>query len=176
MKLLDISNTVERATANGAELGVDFLTIHGQELKTIQAAVAGRGKSSMRLLAVTVLTHLSRSDLKDHLLDLEPSDLVMHRAKPAAQGGCDGIVASALEVERFRQELGQKIVMVTPGIRLEGGEAGDQARVTTPFSAIQAGADYLVVGRPITQAPDPKAAAQEVTRQIQAAIKLAQPS
>ena len=169
MKLLDISNTVERATANAAEMGAEFLTIHGHDLKTMRAAVAGRGNTKLKLLAVTVLTHLSREDLKEHLVDIETGDLALHRATLAAEAGCDGVICSPLEAKRIKEKLGNKLIVVTPGIRLSGGGADDQARVTTPESAIQAGADYLVVGRPITQASNPKMAADHFVHKIREA-------
>lgn len=166
MKLLDISNTVERAVANAAELDVDFLTIHGQDTKTMASAVKGKGTSGLRILAVTVLTHLNKHDLVDHLLSIEPSELVVHRAKLARDAGCDGVIASPLEASRIRQEVGDGFLIVTPGIRLPSDDAGDQARASTPEAAIKAGADYLVVGRPITTATDPKKTALDFAQRI----------
>ncbi len=158
MKLLDIGNTVERAVANASELGVTFLTVHGHDLKTLRAAVAGRSNSDMKLLAVTVLTSLNADDLKQQGSDLEPADLVLHRANLAHEAGFDGIIASGQEAARIRAATSPEFLIVTPGIRLSGGAADDQERVMTPEHAISAGADYIVVGRPITQADDPKAA------------------
>lgn len=166
MKLLDISNTVERAVANAAETGVDLLTIHGHDTKTIKAAVAGRGKSRLKILAVTVLTHLGADDVREQGHALSPADLVLLRAKLACEAGCDGVVASGHEAARIRATTGDGFLIVTPGIRMPGGSAGDQERIMTPDHAISAGADYLVVGRPITQADDPHASAESFVRHI----------
>jgi len=160
MKLLDIGNTVERAVANAAELGLDFLTIHGHDLKTLRAAVAGRGKSGLKLLAVTVLTNLTGDDVKQQGSQMSPADLVLHRARLAHEAGMDGVIASGHEAARIREATGPGFLIVTPGIRLPGGGTDDQERVMTPDHAIGAGADYIVVGRPITQASDPVAAAE----------------
>jgi orotidine-5'-phosphate decarboxylase len=159
MKLLDIGNTVERAVANATELGVDFLTVHGHDLKTLRAAVSGRGKSRLKLLAVTVLTNLTADDLKQQGSSLAPSDLVLMRARLAHESGFDGVIASGQEAKRIREAVGPGFLIVTPGIRLTGSASDDQERITTPGHAIAAGADYLVVGRPITQADDPKGVA-----------------
>jgi orotidine-5'-phosphate decarboxylase len=159
MKLLDIGNTVERAVANATELGVDFLTVHGHDLKTLRAAVAGRGKSRLKLLAVTVLTNLTADDLRQQGSSLSPSDLVLMRAKLAHEAGFDGVIASGHEAKRIREAVGPGFLIVTPGIRLTGSASDDQERITTPDHAIASGADYIVVGRPITQADDPKGVA-----------------
>jgi orotidine-5'-phosphate decarboxylase len=160
MKLLDIGNTVERAVANATELGVDFLTVHGHDLKTLKAAVSGRGKSRLKLLAVTVLTNLTADDLRQQGSSLSPSDLVLMRAKLAHESGFDGVIASGQEAGRIREAVGPGFLIVTPGIRLTGSATDDQERITTPERAIAAGADYIVVGRPITQADDPKGVAE----------------
>jgi orotidine-5'-phosphate decarboxylase len=169
MKLLDIGNTVERAVANATEFGVDFLTIHGHDLKTLKAAVAGRGSSRLKLLAVTVLTNLTADDLKQQGATLSPSDLVLRRALLAHESGVDGVIASGQEARRIRQAAGPGFLIVTPGIRLTGSATDDQERVTTPDHAIAAGADYIVVGRPITQADDPKAIAETFVHHIRVA-------
>lgn len=156
MKLLDIGNTVERAVANATEFGVDFLTVHGHDLKTLRAAVAGRSKSHLKLLAVTVLTNLTADDLRQQGSSLSPSDLVQRRALLARESGFDGVIASGQEAGRIRQAVGPNFLIVTPGIRLTGSATDDQERITTPDHAIASGADYIVVGRPITQADDPK--------------------
>ena len=171
MKLLDIANTVEKAAANIAGLGLDFLTIHGTDSKTLDAAVRGRGGSGLKLLAVTVLTNLERADLEQQgIKDMAPVDLVVRRARLAKAAGIDGIVASAQEAALIRAEVGPGVLIVTPGIRLAGGTAGDQVRVMTPGRAIAAGADVLVVGRPITEADDPRAAAEAFLAEIEAAL------
>lgn len=169
MKLLDIGNTVERAVATAAALGVDFLTIHGHDRKTLDAAIKGRGSSGLKLLAVTVLTSLDGDDLKEQGSAFAPADLVIHRAKLAHAAGFDGVIASGQEAARVRAATASGFLIVTPGIRLPGGDAGDQTRVATPASAIKDGANHLVVGRPITQASDPRAAALAFQQLIAAA-------
>ena len=165
-KLLDIGNTVERSVANIADLGARFLTIHGTDRKTMSAAVSGRGDSGLKLLAVTVMTNLDASDLIEQGFSMAPEELVVHRARMAIECGVDGVVASAHEAALLRRELGNEFVIVTPGIRPLGSAVGDQSRVMTPMRAIEAGADYLVIGRPITQADDPKAAADAIVKEI----------
>ncbi len=169
MKLLDIGNTVERAVANATELGVDFLTVHGHDLKTLRAAVTGRGKSRLKLLAVTVLTNLTADDLKQQGSAMTPSELVLMRARLAHESGFDGVIASGQEAQHIRAALGPGFLIVTPGIRLTGSASDDQERITTPDHAIAAGADYIVVGRPITQADDPKGAAETFIHHIREA-------
>lgn len=169
MKLLDISNTVERAVGNAAETGADFLTIHGTDTKTMRAAVAGRGDAAMKILAVTVLTSLDAADLAEQGIAQSPAELVTHRAKLAHAAGCDGVIASGREAAAVRAATGRDFLIVTPGIRMPDGEVGDQARVATPASAIAAGATHLVVGRPITQARDPAEAARRFAAEITAA-------
>jgi orotidine-5'-phosphate decarboxylase len=166
MKLLDIGNTVERAVANATELGVDFLTVHGHDLKTLHAAVAGRGRSHLKLLAVTVLTNLTADDLKQQGSSSSPADLVLARARLARQSGFDGVVGSGQEAARIREAVGSGFLIITPGIRLTGSATDDQERVTTPEHAIAAGADYIVVGRPITQSDDPVAIARAFIHHI----------
>ncbi len=168
-KLLDIPNTVERATANIAKLGTSFLTVHGIDRKTLQAALKGRGASDLKLLTITVLTSLDRADLAEQGIDQEPAALVLQRAKLAHEAGFDGVVCSAQEASAIRKLVGPDTLIVTPGIRPAGAESGDQARVMTPARAIAAGADYIVVGRPVTQASDPRAAAAAIVQAIEAA-------
>lgn len=165
-KLLDITNTVERSAARIAALGSTFLTIHASDTRTMEAAVRGRGDSDMKLLAVTVMTHLGEDDLREQGIDLSPEDMVLRRARMARDAGVDGVVASAREAARIRQELGPDLLIVTPGIRPAGADAGDQKRVTTPADAIRAGSDYLVIGRPITAADDPRAAADAIVNEM----------
>ncbi len=169
MKLLDIGNTVERAVATAAGLGVDFLTIHGHDRKTLAAAVKGRGSSQLKILAVTVLTSLDAGDLAEQGTSMAPADLVLHRARMAHEAGIDGVIASGQEAARVRAATSPDFLIVTPGIRLPGGEAGDQTRITTPQQALRDGANHLVVGRPINAAPDPVAAARTFLEQIAAA-------
>jgi orotidine-5'-phosphate decarboxylase len=170
MKLLDIGNTVERAVANATELGVDFLTVHGHDLKTLRAAVTGRGKSGLKLLAVTVLTNLTPDDLLQQGSHMKPSELALQRAKLAHESGVDGVIASGQEAARIREATGANFLIVTPGIRLTGTTSDDQERITTPDHAIAAGADYIVVGRPITQADEPKTIAEAFIHHIGEAL------
>jgi orotidine-5'-phosphate decarboxylase len=166
MKLLDISNTIEQAARQISGLGFDILTIHGTDTKSMSAAVRGRGETELEILAVTVLTNLDAQDLAEQGITMSPADLVVHRAKLAKTAGCSGVIASGLEAARLRAELGPGFRIVTPGIRLPENKTDDQQRVMTPERAIAAGADRLVVGRPITRAADPVAAAEEFVRRI----------
>ena len=168
-KLLDIEATVERATAAIARSGAAFLTVHAMDRKTIAAAARGRGDAPLKLLGVTVLTNLSRADLAEHGIDEAPLAVVQRRAMMARDGGFDGIIASAQEARALRERLRQSLI-VTPSIRQPGEDTQDQTRVMTPAAAIKAGADYLVVGRPITQAPDPREAAEAIVEEIASAL------
>jgi orotidine-5'-phosphate decarboxylase len=169
-KLLDIPNTIERSVARVAELGATFLTVHGHDRKTLKAALAGRGDSSLKLLAVTVLTSVSDVDLDEQgiapQLAADTEALVLHRAMLAHQAGFDGVIASGQEAAMVRAATASEFLIVTPGIRLPGSDAGDQQRIMTPESAILAGADYIVVGRPINAAGNPRAAAATFVRHI----------
>ncbi len=169
LKLHDIPNTVERAAAQIARLGADFLTIHAYP-QTMRAAVAGAKGSSLKLLAVSVLTSSDDADLAEAGYAFGVRDLVRRRAKQASEAGVDGLVASPSEAAMLRQAVGNSLFLVTPGIRPAGAAAGDQKRVATPGSAIADGADYLVVGRPITQAADPRATAEQIVAEIAAAV------
>lgn len=167
MKLLDIPNTVEKAAANIAGIGLDYLTVHGTDRKTLDAAVKGRGKSRLKLLAVTVLTSLDVADLAEQgITGCGPADLVVRRAKLARAAGFDGVIASGQEAASVRAAVGPDFLIVTPGIRLAEGPDGDQARVMTPAKAIAGGASHLVVGRPITAAANPAVAARQFTAEI----------
>ncbi len=160
LKFLDIGNTVERAVASAAGLGVDFITVHGHDTKTLKAAVRGRDGSKLKLLAVTVLTNLDQSDLDEQGISATPSGLVIGRARMAENAGLDGVIASGQEAAAVRAETGPNFLIVTPGIRLPAGDVGDQTRITTPEEALRFGANHIVVGRPINAAKDPKAAAE----------------
>lgn len=167
MKLLDIPNTVEKATAGIAALGLDYLTVHGTDRKTLDAAVRGRASSELKLLAVTVLTSLDAADLREQgIATGDAAALVVHRARLARDSGFDGVIASGQEAAAIRAAIGADFLVVTPGIRLAEGPVQDQARVLTPARAIAAGATHLVVGRPITEAADPAAAAADIARLI----------
>ena len=166
MKLLDIPNTVEKAVANAARTGADFLTIHAIDTKTIAAAAKGAAGSDLKVLGVTVLTSLDQSDLAEQGIDATPGDLVVTRARLAKAAGCHGVIASGQEAAAVRAATGEGFLIVTPGIRLPSDAVGDQARVATPGTAIADGATHLVVGRPITQAADPRAAADAFVQAI----------
>jgi len=166
LKFLDIGNTVERAVASAAKLGVDFATIHGHDTKSVKAAVRGRAGSNLKLLAVTVLTSLDQSDLDEQGIQATPGELVLSRARLAQNAGIDGVIASGQEAAAVRAKSGPEFLIVTPGIRLPGGDTGDQARITTPEDALRDGANHIVVGRPINAAKDPKAAAEAFLARI----------
>jgi orotidine-5'-phosphate decarboxylase len=168
MKLHDISNTVAKGVESVARMGVTFLTIHAYP-QTMQAAVEAKAGSDLKLLAVTVLTSYDDVDLSEAGYAMSVDDLVAERASRAQQIGMDGIVCSAEEAAALRLMIGHDMTLVTPGIRPVGSARFDQKRVTTPAQAIAAGVDYLVIGRPITEAPDPKSAAEAVVAEIDAA-------
>lgn len=168
LKLHDIPSTVERAVAQAARLGAAFLTVHGYP-QTMGAAVAGAKGSGLKLLAVTVLTSCDDEDLIEAGYRFGVVELVRRRAEQAQALGVDGLVASAAEAAGIRRTVGKEMILVTPGIRPAGAAVGDQKRVATPESAISAGADYLVVGRPVAAASDPRAAAASIVAEIAAA-------
>ena len=165
LKLHDISNTVARGVESVAKLGATFLTVHAYP-QTMKAAVEGRAGSDLKILAVTVLTSYDDGDLHAAGYRLNVSDLVEVRAQQAQMLGIDGLVCSPEEAASLRKLVGPQMSLVTPGIRPAGAEAGDQKRIMTPARAIAAGADYLVVGRPVTGAADPKAAAEAIQAEI----------
>src|ERR1700760_3336279 len=165
LKLHDIGNTVARGVESVAKLGATFLTVHAYP-QTMKAAVEARQGSGLKILAVTVLTSYDDGDLHAAGYRLNVSDLVEARAQQAQVLGLDGIVCSPEEASGLRKLVGHQMILVTPGIRPAGSEIGDQKRIMTPARAIAAGSDYLVVGRPITGAPDPKAAAEAVHAEI----------
>ena len=168
LKLHDIPNTVERATAQIAGLGAEFLTVHAYP-QTMRAALKGAEGSSLRILGVSVLTSSDDADLAEAGYALDVGALVERRARQAADIGLGGLVCSASEVARLRKFLPAGFALVTPGIRPAGGDVGDQKRVATPGAAIRDGADYLVVGRPVTGASDPRRAAEAICEEIAAA-------
>lgn len=169
LKLHDIGNTVEEGVASVAGIGATFLTVHAYP-QTMRAALKGRGASPLKILAVTVLTSYDDADLTEAGYELTAADLVARRAAQARDLGIDGLVCSAAEAETVRALVGPDRLIVTPGIRPSGAEAGDQKRVVSPADAIRRGADYLVVGRPITGAADPKAAAASLVAEIASAL------
>jgi orotidine-5'-phosphate decarboxylase len=168
LKLHDIGNTVEKGVESVARMGATFVTVHAYP-QTMKAAVAARGDAGLRILAVTVLTSYDDADLDAAGYALGVSSLVARRAAQARELGVDGLVCSAEEAAALRSLVGTSMALVTPGIRPAGSASGDQKRVMTPARAIAAGADYLVVGRPIVEAADPKAAAEAIVAEIAAA-------
>jgi len=168
LKLHDISHTVARGVESVARLGASFLTVHAYP-QTMHAAVDGRAASDLRLLAVTVLTSYDDADPAAAGYDFSVPELAAERAAQARDIGIDGLVCAGEEAAALRPVIGSGMVLVTPGIRPAGSPAGDQKRVMTPAAAIAAGADHLVVGRPITAAIDPKAAADAIVAEIVAA-------
>ncbi len=169
LKLHDIPNTVERAAAQVGQIGASLLTVHAypQTMRATRKALEG---SKTKILAVTVMTSYDDADLAEAGYGIGVSDLVARRAEQARDIGIDGLILSAEEVAAMRALVGPDMLLVTPGIRPQGGAMGDQKRVVTPAAAIRAGADHLVVGRPVTQSTDPWRAAQAITEEIAGAL------
>lgn len=166
LKLHDIGNTVEEGVRSISRLGVTFLTVHAYP-QTMRAAVAGKAGSALKILAVTVLTSYADNDLVEAgYAPVSPAELVARRAAQARDLGIDGLVCAATEAERVRAIIGLDRLIVTPGIRPAGAEAGDQKRIVTPAEGIRLGADHLVVARPIVKATDPRAAAEAIVAEI----------
>lgn len=170
MKLFDIGATVEAAVRGLAQFDLDFLTVHGDP-HVVRAAKEGASGSDMKILAVTILTSLERSDLDDSLIrDGAVPDLVAERAGRAFAAGADGVISSPNEAAMIRslpESMGRLIV--TPGVRPAGADLGDQKRVATPANAVRSGVDHIVVGRPVWKAADPKAAAEAIVAEMRAA-------
>lgn len=167
MKLFDISATIESAVRGLAQFDLDFLTVHGDP-HVVQAAKEGAAGSDMKILAVTILTSLDRNDLDGCLIQPgDIPDLVQSRAARAFEAGADGVIASPQEAALIRAlpEAEDRLI-VTPGVRPAGADLGDQKRVATPATAISDGADYIVVGRPIWKAPDPRGAAEAILAEL----------
>jgi orotidine-5'-phosphate decarboxylase len=168
-KLHDIGNTVARGVSALAKTGATFITVHAYP-QTMRAAVEGRRDYDVKLLAVTALTSYDDADAAEAGYALAIRDLVRLRAEQARTIGMDGVVCSAAEAALVRDVAGPNLAIVTPGIRPAGAAVGDQKRTLTPTEAIKAGVDYLVVGRPIVSAADPKAAAEAILAEIQSAL------
>ncbi len=173
IKFHDIPETVKRAMQVCSTLGVDFVTIHTSEGSRALQSVA-QHKGSIKVLGITVLTSMSREDLKEIGIDVhlaEPEKLVLKRAELAKRAGLDGIVCSGLEVSKVKEKLGEEFLVVTPGIRPLDRTIpqDDQKRIVTPFDAIVNGADYIVVGRPIRDAQEPRKIAHLIAEEIQKA-------
>lgn len=165
-KLYDIGETVKRATRKICNSGaVNFLTVHGSRA-VMRAAAEGRGETQVKLLAVTVLTSFDEEDLRDLGYPVPVSELVELRVKKAMESGMDGIVCSPLEIARVRKIAGPGLILVIPGVRSAGAATGDQKRVATPTDAMRDGANYLVIGRQVTRAADPRRAFQEILAEI----------
>ena len=164
-KLHDIGNTVEEGVRSAAGLGATFLTVHAYP-QTLRAAIAGRAGSSLKILAVTVLTSYDDHDAAEAGFAQPVSDLVATRSAQARDFGIDGIVCAATEAARVRKIVGTERLIVTPGVRPAGAASGDQKRIMTPGEAVRAGIDHVVVGRPITTAPDPRAAAEAIVAEM----------
>src|SRR3954466_11688546 len=164
LKLFDIPETVARAIANLRGRGISFVTVHGNQ-SMMQAAAKEKG--DLKILAVTALTSLDRGDLDDLGFSCDVERLVLSRARRAIEAGCDGVISSGLEAQRLKSEFHDKLLVVTPGIRpVENKPADDQKRTVDVAQAFANGADYIVVGRPIRQAADPRAAAQAIQSTI----------
>lgn len=164
LKLHDIGATVERATRQIAGLGMDFLTVHAFP-QTMAAARAGAG-GGLKLLAVTVMTSYDDADLKEAGYACGAAELVARRAAQAKTAAIDGLILSPLELAAVRPIVGPEMILVTPGVRPAGADTNDQKRVMTPARAIAASANHIVVGRPVTRAPDPRAAAEAIVAEI----------
>jgi orotidine-5'-phosphate decarboxylase len=168
LKLYDIPETVRRAVANLRASGASFLTVHAE--RSILEAAA-REKGDVRILAVTVLTSFDQRSLAEMGYAGSVADLVLQRARAALESGCDGVIASGLEAPRLKAEFGERLLVVTPGVRPAGSGAQDQKRVVDVAQAFANGADYIVVGRPIRDAADPRAAAEAIQSTIASAFK-----
>ncbi len=169
-KYYDVPETLRKAISRASELGVSFLTIHGSS-SLIRAAVEARGNRGLKLFCVTVLTAMDGDDIAEmgythHTVE----ELVLFRARKALEAGCDGVIASGLEVKQIKEMSQGALLVVTPGIRDEESPADDQKRRTTARSAILSGADYLVIGRPITDAASPRAESQRLIAGMQTAF------
>ena len=166
LKLHDIPETVERAVQRAADLGVSFLTLHVQQRETMRRAVKAAEKGRVQLLGVTVLTSMADTDIKDFCRENDALSAVLSRAKIAHEEGVNGFVTSPREVGILRKAYPEAI-LVTPGIRPQGTAEGDQKRTGTPSQAVQDGANFLVVGRPIRDSEDPVSAAQAIAQEIE---------
>lgn len=166
MKYYDIGETVRRAVAVAARSGASFLTVHSVG-QVMRAAVEGRGDSPMKLIAVTVLTSFDQKDVAEMGYSMTLADLVRQRVALSMEAGVDGLVASPLEARSIRAQAGPHAILITPGVRSRGASAGDQKRVATPAEAVRDGADYLVIGRQVSRAADPRAALAAIHGELQ---------
>lgn len=164
-KFHDIGATVEKATRSIAGLEADFLTVHARP-DVMRSAVKGRGAADLKILGVTVLTSLDRQALRDIGYNDNAEELVMRRVQQALEAGMDGVVSSPLEAAAIRANVPNSFLIVTPGVRPAGADKGDQKRIATPSAALVSGASHLVIGRPITQASNPRAAALSIVAEM----------
>jgi orotidine-5'-phosphate decarboxylase len=171
LKMYDIGETVKRAVAQVAKAGPDFLSIHGIPA-VMRAAIAGRGGADLKLLAVTMLTSFDDADVHEMGYPFTLAELVERKARTAREIGVDGMISSPREVARVRAVAGQEKVLVTPGVRSAGADRGDQKRVATPAEALGAGADYVVIGRQVSRALDPRGEMLRVLEEISLAAPL----
>ncbi|MBA4393348.1 MAG: orotidine-5'-phosphate decarboxylase [Desulfobacca sp.] len=169
LKFFDVPQTVSSAVRQLSGKGISYTTVHGND-SILKAAAEAKGE--VKILAVTVLTSLDQGDLSDLGFLCSPEELVLSRARRALQVGCDGVVASGLEAPRIREELGSRLYVVVPGVRPVQNKPDDQKRIVDVRSAFLNGADQIVVGRPIRQAPNPTALIQEMQQHIQEALRL----
>ncbi len=170
LKFFDIPATVGSAVRQLKDRGASFVTVHGNQ-SIMEAAAANKG-DSLKVLAVTVLTSLDRGDLDDLGFDCDIESLVISRARRALEAGCDGVISSGLELPKLREYIDSKLLVITPGIRpVDNKPAGDQKRVVTVETAFANGADYIVVGRPIRDAAEPRAAAEAIQASIAAQME-----
>ncbi len=168
-KYYDIEETIKNAVARAAELKIDFVSVHGVA-GILKAAVQGRGNSNLKLLCVTVLTSMEAEDIQEMGFQCDVETLVLARATKALEAGLDGVIASAREAAMIKQHTHNKLMIVSPGIRPSGSAADEQKRTATPSEAIRAGADYLVIGRPIYAAPNPRNAAKIIIDEVARAL------
>lgn len=164
-KLHDIGATVEKATRSIATLGADILTVHARP-DVMRAARAGKGGEGLKVVGVTVLTSLDKQALEDIGHNQTPKELVMRRVRQAVEAGIDGVVSSPLEAAEIKKIVPDDFLIITPGVRMPGGDKGDQKRIASPGAALNSGASHIVVGRPITQAADPYKAALNIIENI----------
>lgn len=170
LKFHDIPNTVAKAVTAAAELGVWMVNVHAsgglEMMQKAKEALAPYGDKAPLLIAVTVLTSMDEAQLKRLGVEKSPAEQVLYLAKLTKEAGLDGVVCSAQEAQTLKAELGQDFKLITPGIRPAGSDAGDQKRIMTPKLAVESGSDYLVIGRPITQATDPVATLAEINASL----------
>ncbi len=169
LKFFDIPATVGKAVRQLKDRGASFVTVHGNQ-SIMEAAAENKG-DSLKVLGVTVLTSLDRGDMDDLGFDCDIEALVLSRARRALEAGCDGVISSGLEVAKLRESVDEKLLVISPGIRpVDNRPEGDQKRVVTVETAFSNGADYIVVGRPIRDANDPRAAAENIQASIEATV------